>query len=117
MISYPNIDPVAISIPISGFWGDALNIHWYGLAYVVGAYLIYLRMVATKDKFGVDISKEEVSDVVFTYGLFFGAILGGRLGSVLFYDLHLQFEDLQLTYHFYFHNFQWFALLFLLEQL
>ena len=93
MISYPNIDPVAISIPISGFWGDALNIHWYGLAYVVGAYLIYLRMVATKDKFGVDISKEEVSDVVFTYGLFFGAILGGRLGSVLFYDLHLQLED------------------------
>ena len=59
MINYPNIDPVAISIPIPGFWGDALNIHWYGLAYVVGAYLIYLRMVATRDKFGIEASKEE----------------------------------------------------------
>ena len=40
MINYPNIDPVAISIPIPGFWGDSINIHWYGLAYVVGAFLI-----------------------------------------------------------------------------
>ena len=53
MINYPNIDPVAISIPIPGFWGDALNIHWYGLAYVIGAYLIYLRMVATRDNFEI----------------------------------------------------------------
>ena len=67
MINYPNIDPVAISIPIPGFWGDALNIHWYGLAYVIGAYLIYLRMVATRDNFEIKASKEEVSDVVFTY--------------------------------------------------
>ena len=93
MINYPNIDPIAISIPIPGFWGDSLNIHWYGLAYVVGAYLIYLRMVATRDRYGIKASKEEVSDVVFTYGLFFGIIIGGRLGSVLFYDLHLQFQD------------------------
>ena len=38
-------------------------------------------------------NEEGVNDVVFTYGLFFGAIIGGRLGSVLFYDLHLQFQD------------------------
>ena len=97
MITYPNIDPVALSIPLPGFLhpylGDALNIHWYGLAYVLGAYLIYLRMVATRTKFNIDVSKEEVSDVVFTYGLFFGAIVGGRLGHVLFYDLHMQFAD------------------------
>ena len=37
MIEYPNIDPVAISIPISGFWGESINIYWYGLAYVVGS--------------------------------------------------------------------------------
>ena len=97
MITYPNIDPVALSIPLPGFLhpylGDALNIHWYGLAYVLGAYLIYLRMVATRTKFNIDVSKDEVSDVVFTYGLFFGAIVGGRLGHVLFYDLHMQFAD------------------------
>ena len=50
-------------------------------------------MVATRKKFGIEASKDEVSDLVFTYGLFFGAIIGGRLGSVLFYDLHLQFQD------------------------
>ena len=72
MISYPNIDPIALSIPLPSFLqpylGDALNIHWYGLAYVLGAYLIYLRMVATKARFNIDVSKDEVSDVVFTYG-------------------------------------------------
>ena len=50
MINYPNIDPVAISIPIPGFWGESLDIHWYGLAYVVGAYLIHLRMDWTQLK-------------------------------------------------------------------
>ena len=90
MIKYPEIDPVALSIPLPeflhSFLGTALNIHWYGLAYVLGAYLIYLRMCATREKFGMNVSKDEVSDVVFTYGLFFGAIIGGRLGHVLFYD-------------------------------
>ena len=95
MIEYPEIDPVALSIPLPEFlhsiFGTALNIHWYGLAYVLGAYLIYLRMAATREKFNIEISREEVSDVVFTYGLFFGAIVGGRLGHVLFYDFHIQF--------------------------
>mgnify|MGYP001225018584 FL=1 len=97
MIKYPEIDPVAISIPLPEFLhstlGESLNIYWYGIAYVVSAYLIYLRMVATKHKFGISASKEEVSDVVFTYGLFLGVIIGGRLGSVFFYDLHLQLQD------------------------
>ena len=97
MIKYPEIDPVALSIPLPeflhSFLGTALNIHWYGLAYVLGAYLIYLRMCATREKFGINVSKDEVSDVVFTYGLFFGAIIGGRLGHVLFYDLHIQLQD------------------------
>ena len=50
-------------------------------------------MCATREKFGINVSKDEVSDVVFTYGLFFGAIIGGRLGHVLFYDLHIQLQD------------------------
>ena len=97
MIKYPEIDPVALSITLPEFLhsvlGTALNIHWYGLAYVLGAYFIYLRMAATREKFDINISREEVSDVVFTYGLFFGAIVGGRLGHVLFYDFHIQLQD------------------------
>lgn len=97
MIKYPDIDPIAISIPLPEFLhtflGEALNIYWYGIAYVLGAYLIYLRMVATRDIFKINLSKDDVSDVVFTYGLFLGAIVGGRLGHVIFYDFHLQLQD------------------------
>ena len=50
MINYPDINPVAISIPFSGFWGNSIDIHWYALAYVVGAYLIYFHMLSTRKK-------------------------------------------------------------------
>ena len=93
MINYPDINPVAISIPFSGFWGNSIDIHWYALAYVVGAYLIYFHMLSTRKKFGINLDNEKVSDLVITYGLFFGAVIGGRLGHVLFYDFHLQLQD------------------------
>ena len=93
MINYPDINPVAISIPFSGFWGNSIDIHWYALAYVVGAYLIYFHMLSTRKKFGINLDNEKVSDLVITYGLFFGAVMGGRLGHVLFYDFHLQLQD------------------------
>ena len=93
MINYPDINPVAISIPFSGFWGNSIDIHWYALAYVFGAYLIYFHMLRTRKKFGINLDNEKVSDLVITYGLFFGAVIGGRLGHVLFYDFHLQLQD------------------------
>ena len=57
MINYPDINPVAISIPFSGFWGNSIDIHWYALAYVVGAYLIYFHMLSTRKKFGIKDTK------------------------------------------------------------
>ena len=93
-MKYPEfIDPIAISIPISGFWGDSIDIAWYGIAYVLSAYLIYLHMVANRSIFGIKLDKNKTEDLVFFYGLFLGVVLGGRLGSVIFYDLHLQLED------------------------
>ena len=75
MIEYPNIDPVAISIPISGFWGESINIYWYGLAYVVGAYLIYLRMLQTRSKFNIQMEKNDAEDLVIVYGLLCACLL------------------------------------------
>ena len=93
-MNYPEfIDPIAISIPISGFWGDSLNIYWYGIAYVLGAYLIYLHVLSTRHKFNINLSNDLTSDLIFTYGLFLGAVVGGRIGNVIFYDLHLQLDD------------------------
>ena len=50
-------------------------------------------MLSTREKFGINLDNEKVSDLVITYSLFFGAVIGGRLGHVLFYDFHLQLQD------------------------
>ena len=78
MLPYPQIDPVALSL-------GPLQIHWYGLMYLVGiggAWLLASRRLA---RFDPSWNKEKLSDLVFWVAL--GVILGGRLGYVLFYDL------------------------------
>lgn len=77
MISYPNIDPIAISI-------GPISIHWYGLMYLIGfvsAY--YLGLYRAKRSNGLW-TQEMVSDMIF-YGAV-GVILGGRTGYILFYQ-------------------------------
>lgn len=85
MLTYPDIDPVAFSL-------GPLTVHWYGIMYIVaftGAwYLARLRArrasaagpVWQKFRF----SDDQIADLVF-YGAL-GAVLGGRFGSVLFYN-------------------------------
>ncbi|MCB5162686.1 prolipoprotein diacylglyceryl transferase [Marinomonas algarum] len=77
MISYPNIDPVAIAV-------GPIAVHWYGIMYLVGfagAYL--LGMYRAKRSNGLW-TPDMVSDVIF-YGAL-GVILGGRIGYILFYQ-------------------------------
>lgn len=77
MISYPNIDPIAISV-------GPIAVHWYGIMYLVGfagAYL--LGMYRAKRSNGLW-TPDMVSDVIF-YGAL-GVILGGRIGYILFYQ-------------------------------
>ncbi len=76
MIRFPAIDPVAVSL-------GPVAIHWYGLAYVAGIALgwCYLRRLAR----GTAFSPEAVGDLVFYAAL--GAVAGGRLGYILFYNL------------------------------
>jgi phosphatidylglycerol---prolipoprotein diacylglyceryl transferase len=80
MLAYPAIDPIAFHI---GPW----PVHWYGLMYLVGFVLgwgcLALRLKCAKRK---TMTQEQLSDVVFATAL--GAILGGRIGYMLFYDLH-----------------------------
>lgn len=78
MVTYPNIDPVALQI-------GPLAIHWYGLMYLAGfacAWWLGQRRAARAD---LGWSKDQVGDLIFYSAL--GAVLGGRLGYVLFYDL------------------------------
>ncbi len=77
MINYPNIDPVALDF---GF----VKIHWYGITYVVGILLAWclLRYRGRQPYWGFN--DEQISDLIF-YAML-GIIVGGRLGSVLFYN-------------------------------
>lgn len=76
---YPliNIDPVAISV-------GPLEIHWYGVMYLL-AFLAFWGIgsfIADKRSWW-GLSKQDVSDLLF-YGML-GVIIGGRIGYMLFY--------------------------------
>lgn len=78
MIKYPDIDPIAVDFGV-------IKIHWYGISYVAGILLAWWLLHRRSKKDYWDWSKEQVSDLVFYTTM--GIILGGRLGSVLFYNL------------------------------
>jgi phosphatidylglycerol:prolipoprotein diacylglycerol transferase len=81
VIAYPDIP--------TGFSIGPVKIHWYGMMYLVGFAAAWLLGRARAHKAGW--SAEQVSDLIF-YGAL-GAVLGGRLGYILFYDLAAYLAD------------------------
>lgn len=77
MISYPQIDPVAISL-------GPVQVHWYGLMYLIGFAGAYFLASYRAGQPNSSWTKEQVSDLIF-YGAL-GVILGGRFGYVIFYN-------------------------------
>lgn len=88
MLAYPQIDPVAISL-------GPLQIHWYGLMYLIGIGGAWWLATRRLPRFQPDWSKDTLSDLVFWVAL--GVIAGGRLGYVLFYDLASYINDPSLV--------------------
>ncbi len=84
MLSYPSINPIAFHI---GSW----PVYWYGLMYLVGFLggwgLLSLRLRFSPRGF----IQDELSDIVFYAAL--GAIIGGRIGYMLFYDWPVLFSN------------------------
>ncbi len=74
---YPEIDPVAFHV-------FSWPVYWYGLMYLVGFIggwaVLSLRLRSSPRGF----TQDQLSDIVFYAAM--GAIIGGRLGYVLFYD-------------------------------
>jgi phosphatidylglycerol:prolipoprotein diacylglycerol transferase len=62
-----------------------IKIQYYAVSWLLSAYFIYLYLKSNKIIAEVGLSEERVNDLVFLYGLFFGAMCGGRVGYMLFY--------------------------------
>ena len=84
MFTYPEFDPVAVSIgPLFGY--GPLEVRWYGIMFLVGFVGGWLGARARAKKPWSRIKPEQVDDIVFYVAL--GTILGGRVGYMLVYGL------------------------------
>ena len=84
MLTYPNINPVALSI-------GPFSIHWYGIMYLLGfsvAWWLARRRAALS---GSGWRSQQVDDLIFYAVL--GVILGGRIGYTLFYGMDQLLAD------------------------
>jgi len=82
-IAFPMIDPVLLRL-------GPLQVHWYGIAYVVGILFgwWYARRLAEYPRLWGASSPFSANDIDdFLVWAVVGIILGGRIGYVLFYDL------------------------------
>jgi len=75
MIFTNNIDPIFLSL-------GGLQIHWYGLFFAAGIVFCYLFLMRNFAKRGYPV---ELVDSLAIY-LFFGLLIGARLGQVFFYE-------------------------------
>lgn len=84
MLTYPNIDPVAISI-------GPVAVHWYGLMYLVGFIGGWWLGSLRARRPGSGWRAEEIGDLLFYVAL--GVVIGGRVGYILFYNFALFLDD------------------------
>ena len=76
MLTYPDIDPVAIAL-------GPLKIHWYGLTYLAGLAFAWWLAVRRSHRAFTPIAREQVDDLIFYSAL--GVVFGGRVGYAVFY--------------------------------
>ena len=65
----------------------SFRIQYYALTWILSAVFIYLYLKKHPIKESMQMSDDSLNDLIFMYGLFFGAMLGGRVGYMLFYGL------------------------------
>ena len=70
-----------------------IKIQYYAITWLLSAVLIYLFLRDSKIVKEIGLDKDEVNDMVFLYGLFIGAMCGGRIGYMLFYGTSQLIND------------------------
>ena len=84
-MQYPVIDPVIVS------FGGGLALRWYGLMYLLGFAAVWFLGNRRAKSLPGKWTAAEISDLVF-YGAM-GAVLGGRVGYVFFYNIEEFLRD------------------------
>jgi len=77
MLTYPQIDPIAFKL-------GPLKVHWYGIMYLIGFGAAWWLGRQRANQLDSGWTEQQISDLIF-YGAL-GAVLGGRIGYVFFYD-------------------------------
>lgn len=87
MLTYPNIDPIALSLGTIELFGRSfgpINVHWYGLMYLFGFTAAWLIGVYRTRHAHSPVSKTQMEDLIF-YGAM-GVVIGARFGYIFFYN-------------------------------
>ena len=71
----------------------SLKIQYYAVTWLLSAVFIYLFLSRNKIITEIGLSNDDVNDIVFLYGLFFGAMCGGRIGYMFFYGTNQLISD------------------------
>lgn len=85
MLTFPDLDPVAISL-------GPIAIHWYGIMYLVGfaaGWWLARYRARTRPLSGWSVA--EIDDLLFYVAL--GVVVGGRVGYILFYSFDAILAD------------------------
>ena len=85
------INPIAFYI---GSW----PVYWYGLMYLVGFFMGWavLSLRARYSRWDRGVTQQQISDIIFYAAI--GAIIGGRVGYMLFYDWQVLMSDPLLVF-------------------
>lgn len=84
MIIYPEIDPVLLAV-------GPIKLHWYGFMYLCAFASAWWLAQYRAKAMGGSLKSKQIEDLIF-YGAI-GVIIGGRLGSTLFYHFDQFLEN------------------------
>ncbi len=96
MLTYPHINPIAISIgPVFGL--GPLRVHWYGIMYLIGFVAAWWLARYRARRPGSTWTALDIDDLIFYCAI--GVIVGGRVGWCIFYGHDVIAESWLNVFH------------------
>jgi phosphatidylglycerol---prolipoprotein diacylglyceryl transferase len=96
MLTYPHINPIAISI--GPFFGvGPLQVHWYGIMYLIGFVAGWVLARYRARRPGSTWTGLDIDDLIFYCAV--GVIVGGRVGWCIFYGHDVIAENWLNVFH------------------